>query len=273
MNRYTVLRAYADPIHGACPVGRVIELEPERGAKLAKMGYVALSDEHVEKLVDLRWVDESLEIYNRLTGATLLRIPPTGLTSLSLDIVGNLTGNMTGNVIGDLTGNAATATQAERVAGATPVNAKEASLTTALAGDNNDMTYTAVATGPDGNSITVEYIDPGADGALSVAVTGTAIAVTLAYGGGGVTSKAADVKAAIDGTPAAAALVTVANAAGNTGAGLVAAMAATPLAGGVAGTVGAAGQVVYDGTYLYVAVAANGATGKNWRRIALGAAY
>lgn len=258
MNKYTVLRAFNDPIYGACPVGRVIELDPERGRKLAGMGYVSLSDEHIKKLVDLRWVNESLEVYNTLTGAVLLRIPPAGLTSLPVDIVGNVTG---------------TATQAERVAGATPVNAKEASLTTALAGGDNDMVYTAVATGPGGNAITVEYIDPGADGAISVAVNGTVIAVTLAYGLGAVTSAAADVKLAIDDTPAAAALVTVANAAADTGAGLVTAMAATPLAGGVVGTTGSAGQVVYDGTYLYVATAANGATGKNWRRVALGAAY
>lgn len=48
----------------------------------------------------------------------------------------------------------------------------------------------------------------------------------------------------------------------------------TVLAGGIAGTVSAeAGRLVYDGTYLYVTVAANTATDANWRRISLGSAY
>ncbi|MBP9897468.1 MAG: hypothetical protein KBF28_03790 [Gemmatimonadales bacterium] len=111
-------------------------------------------------------------------------------------------------------------------------------LSTNLAGANNDLDITAVTAGADGNDITVAYIDPGANNAaLSVSVTGTAITVNLATGGGGaITSTAADVDAAIDALPAAAALVTPANKAANDGSGVVIAMAAAPLVGGMTPT-------------------------------------
>lgn len=115
-----------------------------------------------------------------------------------------------------------------------PVDAVQASLETALAGDDNDLVFTAVNGGVGGNAITVKYTNPGGAGALSVAVVGTAIDVTLAHDGAAITSTAEDVAGEIAATPAAAALVTVANAAGNDGTGLVTAMAATNLAGGAA---------------------------------------
>jgi hypothetical protein len=96
LNQYTVLRQYTDPIHGLLQAGEIVTMDADRGTKLAKMGFVALQDEYVKKLVNLRWVNEGLEVYNTQTGAVLLRIPPAGLTSLALDIVGNLTGNTTG---------------------------------------------------------------------------------------------------------------------------------------------------------------------------------
>jgi len=59
--------------------------------------------------------------------------------------------------------------------------AEAASLATSLTGANNDIDYTAQATGKAGNSITVEYINPGTSGAaLSVEVVGKAIKVYLA---------------------------------------------------------------------------------------------
>lgn len=48
---------------------------------------------------------------------------------------------------------------------------------------------------------------------------------------------------------------------------------ATHLAGGVDGTISPAGTFMIDSTYLYVALAANTISGKNWRRIAVGSAY
>lgn len=110
-----------------------------------------------------------------------------------------------------------------------------ATLSTALAGANNDLDYTAATAGSAGNSITIAYIDPGAnDAVLGVVVTGNAIVVNLATGvAGAITSTAGDIDTAIAALPAAAALVNVANKAANDGTGVVIAMAATALAGGL----------------------------------------
>lgn len=109
-----------------------------------------------------------------------------------------------------------------------------ASLTTALTGTNNDLVFTAVATGTAGNAITVAYVDPsGNDQALAVTVTDSAISVSLATNGSGtITSTAASIKTAIEEDEAASALVTVANAAANDGTGVVTALTATNLTGG-----------------------------------------
>ncbi len=99
MNQYTVIKAFDNHV-----AGETITADPAVGNKLARQGLVTLADEYVEKLVDIRWKNECLEIYNTQTGAVLLRIPGGGLTSLTLDIVGNLTGLYFGQVstyIGD----------------------------------------------------------------------------------------------------------------------------------------------------------------------------
>lgn len=109
-----------------------------------------------------------------------------------------------------------------------------ATLTTALAGANNDLKFTAKIGGVYGNGITVAYVVSGTSTALSVAVVTKAITVTVATNGGGTaTSTAAQVKAAIDAFAAAAALVVTALASGNDGTGVVTALSATNLAGGV----------------------------------------
>lgn len=111
--------------------------------------------------------------------------------------------------------------------------AVKATLTTALAGTNNDLLFTAVGYGVDGNAITIAYNNAGASQTLLVTVVGSAISVRLATNGSSViTSTANDVKAAILALPAAAALVTVANAAANDGTGLVTTLTATALTGG-----------------------------------------
>lgn len=78
------------------------------------------------------------------------------------------------------------------------------------------------------NDTTIEYINPGTDGALSVAVVERKIKVTLAYASGAPTSTATQVKAAIEAYAPAAALVSIAG----SGASALAAAAETPLAGG-----------------------------------------
>jgi hypothetical protein len=71
-----------------------------------------------------------------------------------------------------------------------------------------DLTYTSVANGDTG--VSVVYVDPEGSGALSVAVTGKKITVTLAHDGDDITSTATLIKDAVDGEPTAAALATVA---------------------------------------------------------------
>lgn len=112
----------------------------------------------------------------------------------------------------------------------------KASLTTNLAGHtNNDLVFTAVEGGDPGEDITIEYADPGADQALSVEVTGTAIKFNLAYATGAVTTTADDIKAALLADAEASALVTAADKPANDGSGLVEDMAPTNLSGGVEG--------------------------------------
>jgi hypothetical protein len=89
--------------------------------------------------------------------------------------------------------------------------------------------FTAVNSGEEGELISVEFVDPGVDGAISVGVVGTAITVTLAYALGAVTSTMAQIAAAIAASSAASALVT-ATATGVTTT-IAAAMALTLLAG------------------------------------------
>lgn len=115
-------------------------------------------------------------------------------------------------------------------------SAVKATLTTSLTGSNNDLVYTAVTGGTDGNSITIAYVDPSADNAaLDVEVVDSAITVNLATDGSGtITTTAADISAAIASNGQASALVTVENASTNDGTGVVIALTATALSGGVA---------------------------------------
>jgi hypothetical protein len=115
-------------------------------------------------------------------------------------------------------------------------NSNFATLSTNLAGDDNDLVFTAKEplSGAAGNDITIAYVDPSAnDAELEIVVTGTDIVVNLATGvAGAITSTAADILAAIEADEDADALVGVANKAANDGSGVVIALAETPLAGG-----------------------------------------
>lgn len=109
-----------------------------------------------------------------------------------------------------------------------------ASLLTVLTGTNNDLTFKARKAGAAGNSITITYVDPpGNNVALSIAVVGNAITVTLATDGiSAITSTAAQVRDAINAHFGAYSLVYAVLASGNDGTGLVTALASTPLTGG-----------------------------------------
>ncbi len=115
----------------------------------------------------------------------------------------------------------------------TELTPTKATLTTALAGADNDLTYTALTGGPAGNSIRVTYVVAGNNTLLTVVVAGYDITVNVATdGAGAATSTASLVLAALQANPDVQRLVTVALATGNTGVGVVAALALTALAGG-----------------------------------------
>ena len=114
-----------------------------------------------------------------------------------------------------------------------------ATLVTGSEAADNSIVYTAVEREMAGNAVTVAHIDPaGNDVALSVAVTGSDIAVTLSTDGASAPDSTADeVKDAIIADAEASALVTVSSVGASTGDGLVAALAETALTGGVASKV------------------------------------
>lgn len=110
-----------------------------------------------------------------------------------------------------------------------------ASLTLGTVASNTALTYTAVVPGAAGNDISIKYRDPGANSAaLTVAVQGKAITVSLATSeAGAITTTAAQVMAAITASAAASALVSVAAAGASTGAGVIAAGSVQYLSGGL----------------------------------------
>lgn len=118
---------------------------------------------------------------------------------------------------------------------------KSASLTTALTGTNNDLTFTSDAKADTGNSVRITYTNPNvASAALAVTVSGSDITVSLGNTAtaGTISSTAAQVRDAVNGHAAASALVDAANAPGNDGTGVVTAMPLTALTGGTSRFVG-----------------------------------
>lgn len=121
------------------------------------------------------------------------------------------------------------------------------SLTTALAGANNDVVFTdarATATAGTnaslgGGTVSVRYVDPGANNAalsVSTAVDGdgnAVITVNLATNGSGtITTTASQLITAVSQNATASEYVSVALASGNDGTGVVTALAQTALTGG-----------------------------------------
>ena len=126
-----------------------------------------------------------------------------------------------------------------RVTTAGGAQAPYASLTTNLDRADDDLAFTALAEGADGEAVTVEYVDPGAASQpLSVSVAGQAITVNLATDAtGAVTSTAAQVMAAINADAQASALVQVSLAPGSDGDGVVSAMGPQNLGRGASAAV------------------------------------
>lgn len=133
-----------------------------------------------------------------------------------------------------------------------------ATLTTALAGNNNDLVFTVTAAwqGARGDLITIEYRDPGAASqSESIVVEGTAIIVNLATDTSGtITSTGDTIKATLAAHPVALAMVTAADSGSDDGSGVVIAMTATRLSGGI-GDFGTALQAAAAQTeYIFVEV-------------------
>lgn len=110
----------------------------------------------------------------------------------------------------------------------------KATLATGTAAANTGISYTSKLAGVLGNKINVRYVDPKANNAaLSVAVSGQDIVVSLATGPSGtITTTGAQLLAAITASTAASALVTAAATGASTGAGVIAAMGRAYLTGG-----------------------------------------
>lgn len=107
-----------------------------------------------------------------------------------------------------------------------------ATLTTALAGSNNDVTLLARTPGTGGNSIRLRIVVSGNNTALSVSVSTNDITVNSATdGSGNPTSTAKQVIDAINFSTTASPLVWAQDAPSSDGTGVVAALAYTNLSG------------------------------------------
>jgi hypothetical protein len=108
-----------------------------------------------------------------------------------------------------------------------------ATLTTALAGSNNDFMVFARALGTPGNSVRVRIVVSGASTPLSVTASGNDITINSATNGSSqAISTAQQVVDAINNSLTASPLVWARVAEGNDGTGVVAALAFTNLTGG-----------------------------------------
>ena len=192
-------------------------------------------------------------------GAREMVIDPGGLLTVFGDIVVKPGGRITAEPGGSI---------ADTLAELTPKKGAAAALTTAIGVAHAELVFTAKERGPDGNDITIEYVDPvEANAAVAVEVTGNAIEVLLVPGeGGAITTTANDIIAAF----ADNILVSVAQTADNDGTGVVTAMEATALAGGQDSTPAKKGDMYFDATNIYIAIDDIIATddGSKWRKIA-----
>lgn len=83
MNKYTVIKAFRDVDNTMNQVGEVIFATPERGVKLMKNKLVALLEEYTEKLVQTRYRDGKLELFNSLTGEVISVVDTNGIDDVN----------------------------------------------------------------------------------------------------------------------------------------------------------------------------------------------
>ena len=264
-NTYLALKTF-----GAHVAGDRFKANEQIGAKLIRQGLASLLDDYDNEQVQLRWENESLEIYNRQTGRVLLRIPPGGITVLPVDIIGNVTGNADTATRATAADSADSATKAEgiRIFGTAPVNATDSASTTIGSGEGTEgkITVTVVKAGAGGNLYTIAVStggDPGCN--LTATIDNKAITVELGKNG----EVLDDAKNAADNVVNVINALTVVTATKDTDAPLQRAVETKNFTGGENGTEGNAGDIVlYDGV-LYVCTEVDPDSGPYWQKVEL----
>jgi hypothetical protein len=131
-----------------------------------------------------------------------------------------------------------------------------ATLTTAFAGSQNNLTFVAVKPGSQGNGITIAFVVAGLSTPLSVSVVGNAVTINVATdGAGAATSTAVAVRDAVVASGPASALVATSLKTGENGTGIVAALSATALSGGTADNAPSIPDDLKEATIYFAAVA------------------
>lgn len=258
---------------GAHVAGDRFKANEQIGAKLIRQGLASLLDDYDNEQVQLRWENESLEIYNRQTGRVLLRIPPGGITVLPVDIIGNVTGNAdtaTRATAADSADSADSATKAEgiRIFGTAPVNATDAASTTIGSGEGTEgkITVTVVKAGAGGNLYTIA-VSTGGDPDCNLTATIDNKAITVELGKNGEVLD--DAKNAADNVVNVINALTVVTATKDIDGPLQSAVETKNFTGGENGTEGNAGDIVLYDEALYVCTEVDPDSGPYWQKVEL----
>lgn len=264
-NTYLALKTF-----GAHVAGDRFKANEQIGAKLIRQGLASLLDDYDNEQVQLRWENESLEIYNRQTGRVLLRIPPGGITVLPVDIIGNVTGNADTATRATAADSADSATKAEgiRIFGTAPVNATDAASTTIGSGEGTEgkITVTVVKAGAGGNLYTIA-VSTGGDPDCNLTATIDNKAITVELGKNGEVLD--DAKNAADNVVNVIKALTVVTATKDIDAPLQSAVETKNFTGGENGTEGNAGDIVLYDEALYVCTEVDPDSGPYWQKVEL----
>ena len=264
-NTYLALKTF-----GAHVAGDRFKANEQIGAKLIRQGLASLLDDYDNEQVQLRWENESLEIYNRQTGRVLLRIPPGGITVLPVDIIGNVTGNADTATRATAADSADSATKAEgiRIFGTAPVNATDAASTTIGSGEGTEgkITVTVVKAGAGGNLYTIA-VSTGGDTDCNLTATIDNKAITVELGKNGEVLD--DAKNAADNVVNVINALTVVTATKDIDAPLQSAVETKNFTGGENGTEGNAGDIVLYDEALYVCTEVDPDSGPYWQKVEL----
>lgn len=264
-NTYLALKTF-----GAHVAGDRFKANEQIGAKLIRQGLASLLDDYDNEQVQLRWENESLEIYNRQTGRVLLRIPPGGITVLPVDIIGNVTGNADTATRATAADSADSATKAEgiRIFGTAPVNATDAASTTIGSGEGTEgkITVTVVKAGAGGNLYTIA-VSTGGDPDCNLTATIDNKAITVELGKNGEVLD--DAKNAADNVVNVIKALTVVTATKDIDGPLQSAVETKNFTGGENGTEGNAGDIVLYDEALYVCTEVDPDSGPYWQKVEL----